>query len=240
VWVLLPHQAVRMYNLDEGVFVMQNKKQLSIKYFVLPAIALCSLLLSWNAAHAALVTYSFTGSVSNVSGALKATLPAGSSMLGTFQFESATPPSGTERYLGAVQNLSLTIGTYSVNLDPSGSTNAIRISPSGDLRWLRTSVVGGSIGEFAPEHFRLKLAYEGGGAITGTTLKNPPSLGDLTSTHWRLVFENIDGKTVRIQGALNSLTAVPLPAAVLLFGVGLISLVGLGAGGLRNLRGPQA
>jgi len=221
---------------------MQTKKQLSIKGFVLPAIALCSLLLSWNAAHAALVTYSFTGSVGNVSGALKATLPAGSSMLGTFQFESATPPSGTVRYLGAVQNLSLTIGTYSVNLDPSGSTNVIRMaynSPSGDLRGLRTSVTGASIGEFAPEHFRLNLAYDNGRAITGTTLQNPPSLGNLTSTRWRLVFENIDGKTVRIQGALNNLTAVPLPAAVLLFGAGLISLVGLGAGGLRNLRWPQ-
>jgi len=39
---------------------MQIMKQLSIKGFVLPAIALCSLLLSGNAAHAALVTYSFT------------------------------------------------------------------------------------------------------------------------------------------------------------------------------------
>ena len=222
---------------------MKTNKQLSIKGFFLPAIALCSLLLSGNAVHAALVTYSFTGSVGSVSGALKSTLPAGSSMLGTFQFENTTPPSGTERYLGAVQNLSLTIGTYSVNLDPSGSTNVIRMtdnSPSGDLRRLRISVAGASFGEFAPEHFRLKLAYEDGGTITGTTLKNPPSMGDLTSTHWRLVFENIDGKTVRIQGALNSLTAVPLPAAVLLFGAGLVSLVGLGAGGLRNLRGTQA
>ena len=86
----------------------------------------------------------------------------------------------------------------------------------------------------------MDLADEDGMAITGTTLSNPPSLGDLTSTHWRLVFENMDGRTVRIQGALTSLIATPLPAAVILFGAGLISLVGLGAGGLRNLRWPQA
>ena len=70
VWDLLHHQAVRMYHLYEGVFVMQIMKQSSIKGLFLPAIALCSLLLSGNAAHAALVTYSFTGGVSSVSGAL--------------------------------------------------------------------------------------------------------------------------------------------------------------------------
>ena len=112
---------------------MQMMKQLSIKGPFLPAIALCSLLLSGNVAHAALVNYSFTGSVSNVSGALKSMIPLTSSMSGTFQYDNATLPSGTGRYLGAVQNLSLTIGTYSVNLDPLGSTNVIRITdnPSG-------------------------------------------------------------------------------------------------------------
>ena len=221
---------------------MQTMKQLSVKGLFLPAVTLCSLLLSGNAAHAAMVNYSFTGSVSNVSGALKSTLPLTSSMSGTFQYDSDTLPTGTGRYMGAVQNLSLTIGAYSVSLDPMGTTNVIRITdnPSGDLWRLRTSVVGPSIGEFTPEQFRMDLADEDGMAITGTTLSNPPSLGDLTSTHWRLVFENMDGRTVRIQGALTSLIATPLPAAVILFGAGLISLVGLGAGGLRNLRWPQA
>ena len=49
---------------------MQIMKQLSIKGLFLPAIALGFLLLSGNAAHAALVTYSFTGGVSTISGAL--------------------------------------------------------------------------------------------------------------------------------------------------------------------------
>ncbi len=220
---------------------MQKNKQSTIKGLFLPAIALCSLVLSGTAAQAALVSYSFTGGVSSVSGALKSTLPLSSSMSGTFQYDTATPQSGSGRYLGAVQNLTLKIGSYSVNLDPLGSTNVIRIAdnPSGDLWRLRTSVVGSPIGAFTPEHFRLDLADEDGLAITGKALNHPPSLGDLTSTHWRLVFEDINGRTVRIQGALNSLTAVPLPAAVLLFGAGLISLVGLGAGGLRNLRGTR-
>ena len=93
---------------------------------------------------------------------------------------------------------------------------------------------------YTPVRFDLQLDHETGGAFTGTNLQNPPSLASLTGTRWRLIFENGDGNLVRIQGALNSLTAVPLPAAVLLFGAGLISLVGLGAGGLRNLRGSKA
>jgi hypothetical protein len=220
---------------------MQIMKQLSIKGPFLPAIALCSLLLSGNTAHAALVTYSFDGTVGSVSGALKSTLPVGSSlMLGTFSYN--TVPAGTTgRYMDAVQSLSFTIGGYEVNFDPMGDTNVIRItdSPSGDLWRLRTSVTGDSIGEFKPVDFRLDLANEDGDAFTGKALNNPPSFDSLTSTHWRLVFENMDGKTVRVQGVLNSLTAVPLPAAVILFGAGLISLVGLGAGGLRNFRWPQ-
>jgi hypothetical protein len=224
---------------------MQIMKQLSIKGLFLPAIALCSLLLSGNAAHAALVTYSFQGTVGSVSGALRSTLPAGSSMLGTFSYN--TVPSGTTgRYMDAVQSLSFTIGGNSVALDPMGDTNIIRItdSSSGDLWRLRTSVTGDpgdpiGAGVFKPVDFRLDLANEDGDAFTGKALNNPPSLDSLTSTHWRLVFENMDGKTVRVQGVLNSLTAVPLPAAVILFGAGLISLVGLGAGGLRNFRWPQ-
>jgi hypothetical protein len=71
----------------------------------------------------------------------------------------------------------------------------------------------------------------------------PPNLSAVLSSasRWRLIFENdIDGESARIQGTIAHLTAVPLPTAVLLFGAGLISLVGLGAGGLRNLRGTQA
>ena len=220
---------------------MKMKRPSPIKGLILSTIALSFLFLSGNVAHAALVTYSFTGSVSDVNRPLRATLPLTSSVSGTFQFDNATPQVGNGRYPGAVQNLSLTIGTYSVSLDSMGETNVIRIidNPSGDLFRLSTSVNGSPIGAYTPTLFRLDLADEDGLAITGRALNNPPSLGDLSSTRWRLMFENIGGGTVRIQGAINSLTAVPLPAAVILFGAGLISLVGLGAGGLRNLRRPQ-
>jgi hypothetical protein len=144
--------------------------------------------------------------------------------------------------MGAIQGFSLNVGGYTVNFDPAGDVNLVRITdnPSGDLWRFRTSVTGPDIGGYKPAEFRLDLEDEDGLAINGTSLQDPPSLGSLTSTHWRLVFEDANGRMVRIQGILNTLTAVPLPAAVLLFGAGLISLVGLGAGGLRNLRGAKA
>jgi hypothetical protein len=221
---------------------MQMIKRWLSKGFMLPAAAVCSLLIPYTAAQAALVQYSFTGTVGGANGALRSELPVGSAMSGTFSFENTTPSTGTGRYVGALQSFSLDIGSYSVNFDPSGDLNLIRITdnPSGDLWRLRTSVAGDGVGQYSPTEFRLDLEDEDGLAITGTGLQNPPSLGDLTSTQWRLVFEDAGGRMVRVQGVLSSLTAVPLPAAVLLFGAGLISLVGLGAGGLRNLRGSKA
>ena len=222
---------------------MQTMKQLFRRGLILQAVAVCSLLVPITAAQAALVQYSFTGTVGSASRALRSDMPVGSAMSGTFSFENGTPASGPGRYPDAVRSLKLTFGSYEVKLDPAGDMNVIRIvdNPSGDLWRLRTSVMADdTIGVFTPVDFRLDLEDEDGLAISGTGLQNPPSLGDLTSTQWRLVFEDAGGRTVRLQGVLNSLTAVPLPAAVLLFGAGLISLVGLGAGGLRNLRGAKA
>jgi len=209
---------------------------------MLPAAAVCALLIPCAAAQAAFIQYSFTGTVGGANGALRSDLPVGSTMTGTFSFEDTTSSTGVGRYPGAVQSFSLNIGSYSVSFDPAGDVNLVRITdnPSGDLWRLRTSVMGPGIGQYSPTEFRLDLEDEDGLAITGSGLQDPPSLGALTSTQWRLVFEDATGSMVRVQGVMNSLTAVPLPASVLLFGAGLISLVGLGAGGLRNLRGAKA
>jgi len=223
---------------------MKTIKQLLIKGFFLPAIAACSVLIPWNTTNAALVTYSFTGSVSNVSGGLLPTVNLTSPVSGSFQFDSATSGSTSPHvgnYPGAVTGLNLLIGGYTA----SYVTGANSITLFNDVgfgdRWrLITDATGMSINGYTPIRFDLHLDHETGGAFNNTNLQNPPSLASLTGTRWRLIFENADGNLVRIQGALNSLTAVPLPAAVLLFGAGLISLVGLGAGGLRNLRGTQA
>jgi hypothetical protein len=224
---------------------MRAIKQLVGKGFALPAIVLCSLSLPVSAAQAALVTYSFSGNVSNISGALLSpSMNLTSPVSGSFQFDNAT--SGSGGVYPAVTGFTVTIGGYTSSFVPGA--NAVTISQNIGLggglfgdRWSLVSAgTGLQVNGFSPSSFDLRLDREGGGLFTNTNLQNPPSLSDLTATRWRLVFEDTDGNLVNVRGALSSLTAVPLPAAVLLFGAGLISLVGLGAGGLRNLRGTKA
>ena len=224
---------------------MQKKKQSSIKGLFLPAIALCSLFVTGNVAQAALVNYSFTGGVSSISGALLSpTMNLSSPVTGSFQFDNATGGVGGN-YPGAVKAMTVAIGGYSSSFAPGA--NAITISQNSNLgggligdRWkLVTAAMGLPVSGYTPLSFDLQLDREGGGLFSNTNLQNPPSLSSLTATRWRLIFENADGNLVTVRGAIHSLTAVPLPAAVFLFGAGLISLVGLGAGGLRNLRGTQ-
>jgi len=224
---------------------MQKNKVSTIKGFFLPAIALCSLFVTGNVAQAALVSYSFTGGVSNISGALLSpTMNLTSPVTGSFQFDNAT--SGTSNlhvgnYSGAVTGMNVSIGGYASSF--TTGANAITLFNNvgfGDRWKLFTEATGGSLNGYTPISFDLQLDREGGGLFSNTNLQNPPSLSSLTATRWRLIFENADGNLVTVRGAIQSLTAVPLPAAVFLFGAGLISLVGLGAGGLRNLRGAQA
>jgi hypothetical protein len=217
---------------------MGTLQQWSIKGLFLPAIALCSVLLGANSAGAALITYSFTGSVGQVNGALLPTINLTSPVSGSFQFDNSHAVGGN--YPGVVTNMSLTIGSYSSSYAPGA--NSVSVFKNIDLggisgdRWrLVTAATGLPINGYSPFRFDLHLDREGS-LFANTDLQNAPSLASLTGSRWRLMFENADGNVVRVQGALSSLTVVPLPAAVVLFGAGLISLVGLGAGGLRNLR----
>jgi len=213
-------------------------KKFSRRGFILSAAAVCALSVPMSAAQAALVNYSFTGSIDGIS-------PSLFPVSGSFQFDNATGGSNSA-YNGAVKGFTLNIGGLGYTSSFTPGANAVTISQnipfgggSGDRWALVSAATGPDMNGFTPFSFDLRLDRVGGGLFANTDLQNPPSLSTLSAARWRLFFEDANGNPAVFLGSISSLTAVPLPAAVLLFGAGLISLVGLGAGGLRNLRGSQ-
>lgn len=209
---------------------------------ILPVAAVCAFSVPITAAQAALVTYSFTGSFDDPASPLLVS--------GSFQFESTTIGSSGV-YNGAIKAFTLKFGPLGAPIYESSfipGANAVTISQDiptigADTidRWaLVSAATGRDLSGFTPLSFDLRFDVMNGNL--STNLQDPPSLGSLNggSASWRLLFENVNRKPAAYLGSINTLTAVPLPAAVLLFGAGLISLVGLGAGGSRNLRGPRA
>lgn len=205
--------------------------------FMLPTV-MCAVALSLTPAHAAFVSYSFTGITDDQPP--EDSLP----VFGSFQFNKATDGNGGV-YNGAVTNFRLTIGQYTSFFAPG--INGVTLShgtnlgggSSGDRWALMSAAAGPELNGTVPYNFDLHLDRQGGGLFTDTVLQDPPSLGRLTQARWRLFFEDAQGIPFASIGSITSLTAVPLPPAVLLFGAGLVALVGLGVGGLRNLRDSQ-
>lgn len=206
--------------------------------------------------HAALVNHSFafTGDLDPdpVFGSVPVT--------GSFQL-TPVPGSSPGGYTGAVTGFSLNILVPSPRQTHrsffTSGANAVTISKNIDLgsgsngdRWeLVTAVTGDRILEgtevFTPVSFVLSLDRVGGDLFSDTSLQDPPTIGALNSPpgvvgRWRLIFQGPNPPLGEYVGSIAHLTAVPLPAAGILFGIGLISLVGLGAGRMRNLQGSQA
>ena len=227
---------------------MKTNKQLSIKGLFLPAIVLCSLLIVAGPSDAAPVPFSFAfdGSISGVAGVLFPDLGTGP-MSGNITVNSATDPTVPGMYLNSITGLDLNIGGYHALYAPGANGILILNSPpmgGSDSITAFSSVTGMAINGVMPTSFQVSLTDPSGNVFDNLNLLDnlnlvttPPSLKSFAMNQWRL---NFGGDGNYVVGSLAHLTAVPLPAAVILFGAGLISLVGLGAGGLRNLRWPQA
>jgi hypothetical protein len=221
---------------------MSILKHLFGRGLAMPAIAFSSFLLIAGPSEASLVTYSFGGSISEVGGVLFPTVGTGA-MSGNITFDIGTAPavSGTGLYLNSITGLNLNIGGRMFSYAAGANGMFVLNSPSlGGVDSLTaiSTVTGGAINGVLPTSFQFSLSDPSGNAFGNESLPTtPPSLSAFARNQWRLDF---GGTGNYIVGSLAHLTAVPLPAAVLLFGAGLISLVGLGAGGLRNLRGARA
>jgi hypothetical protein len=222
---------------------------------ILAAAAVCSLLVPFAAAQAAPVTYSFAGNLDN-------DFMSKYSVSGNFTFDNATGGSDGA-YNGAVKDFTWNLSfegslVYTSTFTPGA--NAVTIAKDKPLlfggivdRWAMTTAAtstqllpqGDPPVNHIPFSFDLRFDRAGGGLFGDTSLQDPPSLASVLATpgqgsaRWRLFFEDANSIPRAYVGSITSLTAVPLPAAVVLFGAGLISLVGLGAGGLRNLHGSK-
>lgn len=191
-------------------------------------------------ASAALLQVSFTEAVNDVNPPLfSLLLPAinnGQTLVGSLTIDTSIPdsnPSGPiSQYDNAIKSLTLTVGPTNAALVPANATtglpaHSIQIHnvASFDRYALGGPLTGSSVNGLPPIRFEFDAD-----ALPSA----PPSLSSFRSNQWRLFFSGAGNPTVR--GPLTSLTAVPLPAAVILFGAGLVALAGLGAGSWRHRR----
>lgn len=194
------------------------------------------------------IRFDFSGEVDHVGTQLSPPTPpfnTSSTMLGSMTVNTTDGNPNNNRGSYQIESFTVTIGGYTATFGPLSSGQVeIRNVPGGD-RFdvaLNNLITGNSVPSLLPSRFEIDLRgpntlfnnddLPGPGSL-------PPGIGAFTvDTEWRLLFGQGGGsRTVR--GDMESLTAVPLPASVILFGLGLVALIGLGAGGLRNIRVPQ-
>lgn len=196
-----------------------------------------------NQAMADFVQFNFSGAVSHVSTPLFPALNAGQTLSGSFTYDTATPDSNGSpsigRYNDAITLLSVNLGPFAGTLgaESPGNNNFVRVvNSSTDTFDVRAPLTGSLVGSYEPLYFRITLKDPSGAVFGDTslpTLTTAPSLSSFATDRFRIVFENGSG-IAKVRGSLTALTAVPLPPAVILFGAGLIALVGLGAGSWRK------
>src|SRR5262245_4076714 len=210
-------------------------------------------------ATATTVTYNFTGDIFKSETPLTSTIFTSDTVKGSFTIDDSKPanPAQTPQlgiYPGAVTAYSMTFQGAGYTVTQGAGTNSVTLindsslGPLGGVgdRWelLTDATAATAINGFAPHEFRIQLDGDTGGAnggvsalLANTDLQGPPGIitnPALTSNMFRVIFEDASMNTRVVLGHLTSLTAVPLPASLILFGAGLVALIGLGAGKWRT------
>ena len=203
---------------------------------------------------AAPITYTFTGVVTGIDSALMSPMPLHSpsplSKVPHSKRRFITQLVGSQRHTtNSVSLVQVQIGAYQVHVPftardqsnniatPNFSKATYRSSTKDSL----TLIPSSSVKPWLSHH-----SFEALGeppAVFGTTAlpersELPPNIGSFfTSDQSRipLISEAAPRNPVTIaQGTIASASAGPLPASLIIAGVGLVALIGLGAGGLRH------
>ena len=193
-------------------------------------------------ATAASLMFNFSGTVGNGDTGLLSALNFPTSVNGSYTIDSAPPASSdtdANPNIGGY-NLAITnpfvlnivgIGTYQGTLGNSTNFIELQTQPGFDQFSMTAPITGSLAGSYSPLSFDIKFIRPPG--TFGSNALTAPTLGNLIGpASFHVFFAKGFGKE-EINGTVN-ISAVPLPPAVILFGAGLVALVGLGAGRWRK------
>lgn len=195
------------------------------------------------------ISYNFNGIVTQVGSGVSSAFANPSAMYGSMTVDTSDSNSSATTGNYNIQAFQLSFsGGYTASLNSlNGGMVAIKndfgAGNSADQFMMQVVAPNGApVGNLQPSFFLFDLEGPSNIFSNDALPASVPSVLSFTGQDlFRLQFATafpIDD--IAISGFLTSLTPVPLPAAGVLFGLGLISLAGLGAGRMRNLRGPQA
>lgn len=198
-------------------------------------------------AQAEMVTFAFEGNLSQVDAPLASTWNLGQAFSGTYTFDSnaanvGAPGAGS--YLRAPQDFHATIGTAElIRGIPAGigGLGSIIINKSGippggepaldvDSYRVRITTDGSPVSGFVPFLFKLDLIDSTGSALIDNSLTSvPPILSAFQERTATFSFNRFDPVTGEVgfasgSGHVTGLTPVPLPAAAVFFGTGVLGL----------------
>lgn len=197
-----------------------------------------------DSARAALVTFSFSGTVTTVGTGLSAEFGVGRPVAGLYTFESTTPDldaTGSGFYDGALRGLEFSIGTnaapYQGTLRPNTPNSIELVRPSfhsyfvGTDQFLGRPVQGPGMTTYTPALFALNLLDPRGQALADDLLPlNPPSPAGFLDRTLFFDFQSSSGPNESVIARVDSLTLVPLPPSALLFAIGILGLTALRRG----------
>jgi hypothetical protein len=205
------------------------------------ALAVGASMLLWGSiaatpASAAPILFNFSGDVTQVQNLADPPFSVSTGTMTGFFTAESVPSDGS--YL--VTNFSVTVqGQNYTNVGPFSGVQITNGDPGQDRLDLTVpSLTGPSInadpgpGTVPPADFLMELSTLGNTSVWDSNAL-PTTMPSISSfnhkAEWRLNFT-----PGFVRGDITSITAVPLPAAVILFGAGLVALVGLGAGNWRK------
>ncbi|TKB87801.1 MAG: PEP-CTERM sorting domain-containing protein [Nitrospira sp.] len=194
------------------------------------------------------VTFQFTGEVFSVDSRLGGStgFTNGNSFIGSYTFDPTaldTNPATTSGVYRSLTNWTVQVGAHTATFVSLPPVNAISVA--NDLFFTPTNILdvygvhavatGMVVNGLAVADFDLTLQDNSHTAFNSDALPaTPPSLNSFANRTLRLRFLTMNGGLAHVQANVASLTAVPVPAAVLLFGTGLTALISLGAGSRRR------